>query len=494
MRADKLASLPEELKKACDDRAGLYISQDDLEEFLDLIVNVIQPHAVNLIKDRIPAFQAAGDRELGKEVGLRICYSSPGTLGTTFNMESGADYRYKVEFYANNFENGRDEEHNITLNLDDKIYREGLACVVLHEDVHVFMNDFTRLGMQIDPGVEGDIVYDDDGNYSIQYNIPGYEPMTLDEYSDYHNDYMLYPDWFAEGTAQLICGFYHDSFTVDLFNKISIKENDGVTYTKERIKAQYTEKIRTLDSETYSQDNVFGSYCYGPLAVMYLLDRHLQTSGKPSALKYDDDGTLTYINVTELRDSMSDVLLLLHSEKTLDEIIQDTLGEDCDTFEDMFIGGEEAGNTSLDFCTDVLNYLEKASKKIGERATGSILQDFDRPYSDLWIFDENETSDYYNFVITDNNYATSTADPEIAEKSKPAKIFDQEAYRAAMAEKENAALVGTGNGNMSVGEAGASGNAALPEQDTLLKQETIIQKRTLPWNLILFCKNPNCIR
>ena len=28
---------------------------------------------------------------------------------------------------------------------------------------------------------------------------------------------MLYPDWFAEGTAQLICGFYHDSFTVDLF-------------------------------------------------------------------------------------------------------------------------------------------------------------------------------------------------------------------------------------------------------------------------------------
>ena len=171
VRADKLASLPEELKKACDDRAGLYISQDDLEEFLDLIVNVIQPHAVNLIKDRIPAFQAAGDRELGKEVGLRICYSSPGTLGTTFNMESGADYRYKVEFYANNFENGRDEEHNITLNLDDKIYREGLACGVLHEDVHVFMNDFTRLGMQIDPGVEGDIVYDDDGNYSIQYNI-----------------------------------------------------------------------------------------------------------------------------------------------------------------------------------------------------------------------------------------------------------------------------------------------------------------------------------
>lgn len=105
VRADKLASLPEELKKACDDRAGLYISQDDLEEFLDLIVNVIQPHAVNLIKDRIPTFQAAGDRELGKEVGLRICYSSPGTLGTTFNMESGADNRYKVEFYANNFEN-----------------------------------------------------------------------------------------------------------------------------------------------------------------------------------------------------------------------------------------------------------------------------------------------------------------------------------------------------------------------------------------------------
>ena len=74
-------------------------------------------------------------------------------------------------------------------------------------------------------------------------------------------------------------------------------------------------------------------------------------------------------------------------------------------------------------------------------------------------------------MITDNNYATSTADPEIAEKSKPAKIFDREAYRAAMAEKENAALVGTGDRNVSAGEAGASGNAALPEQDTLLKQE-----------------------
>ena len=158
------------------------------------------------------------------------------------------------------------------------------------------------------------------------------------KFADYRDDYMLYPDWFAEGTAQLICGFYQDSFTADLFNKIRIKENDGVAYTKERIKAQYTKEIRTLDPGTYSQDIDYGTYCYGPLAVMYLLDRHLLSSGKPSALKYDGDGTLTYVDVTELRDSMSDVLLLLHSEKTLDEIIQDTLGEDCDTFEDMFIG------------------------------------------------------------------------------------------------------------------------------------------------------------
>ena len=77
-------------------------------------------------------------------------------------------------------------------------------------------------------------------------------------------------------------------------------------------------------------------------------------------------------------------------------------------------------------------------------------------------------------MITDNNYATSTADPEIAEKSKPAKIFDQEAYRAAMAEKENAVLVGTGDGNMSVGEAGASGeDVAAPEQGVLAEAKAV---------------------
>ena len=77
-------------------------------------------------------------------------------------------------------------------------------------------------------------------------------------------------------------------------------------------------------------------------------------------------------------------------------------------------------------------------------------------------------------MITDNNYATSTADPEIAEKSKPAKIFDQEAYRAAMAEKENAVLAGTGDGNMSVGEAGASGeDVAAPEQGVLAEAKAV---------------------
>ena len=89
-------------------------------------------------------------------------------------------------------------------------------------------------------------------------------------------------------------------------------------------------------------------------------------------------------------------------------------------------------------------------------------------------------------MITDNNYATSTADAEIAEKSKPAKIFDQEAYRAEQAEKENAALVGTGNGNMSVGEAGASGNAALPEQGAVPEvkavpgQEAAVEVKAVP--------------
>ena len=474
---DRRAAVPEELKAACEDRACLYIRQDDLEELLNDIVNVIQPHAVNLIKDNFPAFQAAGERELGRELGLRICYTSKDAAAKTFNRGSGSEYRYSVEYYADCFESGRDEDHAIVLELDSKESREALAITVLHENVHVFMNDFTRLGMKQDTAAERIIEQDDAGNYSVRYVLPGYEPMTMDEFSDYEMKYRAYPVWFIEGTAQLIAGFYQDGNSKVFFDRAGKKEDGRILYTKERIKAQYAEEIETLYTDQTIMDNDNRNYCYGPLAVMYLLGRNLESSGKPSALKYTDDGTLTDIDVAELRNSMSDIFQLLHSEKTLDEIIKDVLGEDCETFERMFIVGEEAGNTSLDFCTDVLNYLETASQKIGERASGSILQEFDKPYADLWIFDENETSDYYNYVITDNHYAISTADPEIAENTKPYREFDQEAYRREQAERENEALVGADEGNVPYEEAGDSGvdtaasgdsgvDAAAPEQES----------------------------
>ena len=80
-------------------------------------------------------------------------------------------------------------------------------------------------------------------------------------------------------------------------------------------------------------------------------------------------------------------------------------------------------------------------------------------------------------MITDNHYAISTADPEIAENTKPYRDFDQEAYRREQAERENEALVGADEGNVPYEEAGDSGvdtaasgdsgvDVAAPEQES----------------------------
>ena len=212
----------------CAQTARDAFTDEDLNWVIDLVVNKLQPQAVNLLIDKFPAFaEGAQNGEIGMQIGLYI-YLNKGDKDGKPEHESASSALAYVSGDAVPFEGVYKYGYMIGLDLDDLTLRdagqvggyvhnpetgkyqlmrsgqnaETLENTIVHEMFHAFMDDYNRTGM-IGALDINDTVTNPDGTWKSEEQMEKYEKLA-------------YPRWFKEGSASAVENVYQ--FRADLFD------------------------------------------------------------------------------------------------------------------------------------------------------------------------------------------------------------------------------------------------------------------------------------
>ena len=380
------------------------IEAEELARVLDIIINCIQPQAVNLLENNIPAFKdAANNGELSHQIGMYAYYkrgdgdkgshwASGGQAAVTYaygkdddgNNQFGMIVTYNLDGLLTVDENGQ-------LVLDEQAGEwKKMESVIVHEFMHAFMLDYVRSGMVgiSDPEFLADL---SDGDIKVLRN----------EY----RELIEFPTWFVEGAAETVTSsyVYHNTIYTEFKNKNA--GADDPAYTIDSIRTTYAERWYQIAAGTLN------AYSTGCLAMMYLYEMAAAQNNN-SSMSVSGDGKVVF-DSQKLKMGMNEILERLHNGETLDEIIYDIsngLYADTEDFEARFINGNPDGTDdgSAAFCVNLLNYWEDLSRKNGSPIYGSVLIDFDDPNQMLIDPAKEETSELYNLVGS-NDFTESDA-------------------------------------------------------------------------------------
>ena len=439
----------------CAQTARDALSDEDLEYLIDLIINRLQPQAVNLLIDSFPAFRTAADNGgIGTQISLYIYYEKGDKDGLAEHEGAPSALAYVAydvkkrdgEFvYCYMLAVDVDTllaEENDELAVDPKtgkykLLREGegmetLENTLVHETLHAIMDDYNRTGMM--GGVRNSDVYTGGSN----------EFPTKDLKIKYLNT--KYPHWFMEGAASAVENDYqyrYDSFkklrgSTDggsgyadfydmehlVYNYLNAKSNGKDMYYELGFSVGYDASGATVDDEQ-------SRYVSGYLATLYLAELAARkTTG--SAVTVTED-TIS-ISSEKLRLGLNSIFERMNKGETLDQVINDIspLGDDgakrykdTDAFQERFIKGKEIaedryegdGGTggSAEFVLQFLNYMLALEKGTGGSAkpNGSILMDFNTFEASPLDKAKEESSDFLK-IVESNAFIESTVPSEVA--------------------------------------------------------------------------------
>ncbi len=417
----------------CAQTARDALTDDDLETIIDLVINKLEPQAVELLKQSFPAFKEASENgEIGEEIGLYIYYKKGDkdgleehntpkeALAYVTGREKDTDgelkYTYMIGVDLDSLIQ-KDKDGNPVSNPKTGRYRllfegkdmETFTNTIVHEMFHAFMDDYNRAGMTGATNLE-DMVYNEKGEFKTK--------EIADRYSALH-----FPTWFIEGTASTVENVYefrYDSFTAyrqqadskefyDKYTKDSILNNYVSNSNKTYLNLRYTYGYDENDKEIEAAN---ANYVTGYLASLYLAD--LAYKAHSGAKKTGDENGF---DSATFRDGLSYILKRLHDGETLDSVINDISPVDKDgkkvykdttAFQETFISGKAdkkgyyyGEDTSLTFVTDYLNYMRSMESESGgtrKVPNGSIIFDFDLDYSEPIDPNREATSDFYKIV------------------------------------------------------------------------------------------------
>ena len=383
------------------------MSDEDLEYLTDLVINRLQPQAVNLLLDKFPAFREAADSgQIGREIGLYIYYKAgdkdgcpahENTLENAMAYLDASPYTHETEhglsyFIGVNTETlaVRDIYDNPVMNeltgkfvlvRDDKDI-DDFENVLLHEMFHAFMEDYNRTGMT---------------GFNHEF-YPDQLPLTDEDLNKMNT--LLYPSWFVEGTAACVENTYQSK--------------------RDELDDLLNEAGATLDDRNTS----------GYLAVLYLSELAARQSVGTS-FSLNDDGSFSFSS-EKIREGLNSILSEIHEGMTLDQVIEYITPKDgngtnvysgTDDFENKFISGLETNGLdadfgdpgSLEFTANFLTYMQNLSQEPdrSKPANGSILFDFEEDFSSPLDSSRVDTSDFYE-IVESNNYVESTVPNEVA--------------------------------------------------------------------------------
>ena len=412
----------------CNDAAKKVFSQGDLEFFADLIINKLQPQAINLLLASFPSFrQEAENGRIGKNVGLEIDYDPDSTYygyATNYSDIEDGSLSYFVSI-------------NTAMLVKDKkaanpvVTKEGaniieLANTMVHEFFHVFMYDFNRTGM-------------------TGMTTPT-EPTKVNgkETDKYYQ--VRFPKWFIEGTASAVEHNWRgrpDEFIVlrrefseniqyrPFYDRDIVLKRYVLGYDQKQddgsIKNYYTydlECANGYDKDGHQVDTVGSHYTAGYLATLYLSE--LSARSHPqigTSIRQTESGGIAFNNVA-LKYGLDNILARIHNGESLDSVIKDISGgryQSSDDFEAKFIKGPltegyyYGDSDSINFSVDFMNYMLSISRTEGRDnvANGSILFDFEQDFGipiDPYKNDTTNTLAVYPYM----RYVYSTVNPEFA--------------------------------------------------------------------------------
>lgn len=388
----------------CSKTAKNEIEGDVLEQFCDLLINRVEPRAVNMLLDKLPALKAAAEQGgLSSEIGMYV-YHGKGDYDTFAHFIDGTAAASASICPI------EDEEENISLgqliafntnkiiqkDADEKSYfdtgsHEWLRYeyAVLHELVHAMMNDYNRAGM---------MGYNDPESINIGYN-------DVRKIRNQYIKLLSFPAWFVEGTASVIGDGYDQ--VDDIYE--TFKNTDGVFTAESVLNAYLDNRYNTLKS-----GSVMAGYVSGYLAMFYLCDLAAKQNPAVGAAITETNGDFQMDN-QKLLYGFNDILSRMHEGETLDSMISNLTGgrfSNTADFEERFICGEQEDDAysgdeeTLGLCVNILNYFDRLTKTSGETANGSFLVPFENVGAFPFEIDSDVQADFYK-ANGSNDYVES---------------------------------------------------------------------------------------
>ena len=435
------SSLADLVQIHCSNTAREALPQKDLETLVDLIINKIEPQAVNLLIKSFPAFQKAEKNgELSRNIGLYIYFKNGDQDGIRVheNAPSGAlayvassHWNEKTPVFgqfmgvdASEFTEQDQSGNNVLATSEKK--RADLENTVVHEMLHAFMNDYTRVGAT---GI-------------VNPRDPFDDNVTAKDFNaNFAN--ARFPIWLTEGIASAVENVYQyrmDSF--DLLarytgsgkmiatNEASTMKGVRTAYLTETFTLENCKKENKLfdlqDATKKDAPTTAAKYVSGYLAALYIGQMSSKHAGNGSAILLDSNNYIVGFSDEKIRSGLNSVLESIHEGKTLDEVIN-TISEgkykSTKQFEQEFLKGTFTPNPdkpgfgwyngddpSLSFVTDYLNYMRfNVASKNSYYPNGSILFPLDKNYVTPLDSTQDATSSVYQ-IAPISTYAATAAD------------------------------------------------------------------------------------
>lgn len=368
-------------------------------DFVDEIVFVLEPQAVNLLAKNFPAFaKAIEEEQITAETGFVLDAEIPalGGFGGYWEGENGKwfsaltinpDWMFAHEFVEDE-ETGEVKmklltDENGNPYIDDNGWTV-LENTLTHEMMHAFMYDYTRGGML--------------------------------------NGENEFPLWFTEGAASMTDDCY--AYRIGNYYELMSSEDPGtgeVTYNPFNIVTNYWNLTKKDEEGNPTADRAYditledgrSEYVIGYLADMYLsiLAYQAYVSDEPIGFGADNDGLseeeradLMGTTCSEmLCEGLNAILERLHEGDSLDEVIADISSkvdgvnfDDTEDFEREFLDGDN----SSDIYAAMLMMLFREFTEIneGELPAGNVLLPLNTP--DGTFLAEAEADDVDAFEIT----------------------------------------------------------------------------------------------
>ena len=384
----------------CDQNAKDALTESDLDFLAELVVNTLQPQAVNLLIKKFPAFQeAVENNEIGRYITVIISYdegsnsvgyASRGRTNDTDTADPDYKFVYSLTVNASSLTDHKEGGKAILTRDFTSDAITNLANTVVHELFHCFSYDYNR------PGLTG-------------YLRVGDEVVDLTE-----SGKVQFPAWFVEGTASTVENnwqfrqealrllrtpingepkeeFYKDLLVERYVYGRYIQKEDGSLECDYNFDIQY---CNGFDRDNRPCSNVPSCYVSGYLACMYLYELAAQKGGFGSSRSTSGDQVV--INSENLRKGMNSIIKRMHNGETLDDVINDISDgyyTDTANFEARFIKGtDDSGDSaSLNYVCDFMNYMNEIDKREGKDRTfganGSVLFDFETDFGSPLNFD-----------------------------------------------------------------------------------------------------------